>query len=119
MDEKIKEIEELSTGIVEEYMKLLRPYHDEIIRLNSRIKELEKQVGFQIKNYLADHELMKEYRTKWEQSEARVKELEEGIEEGIEKFIDWLISATRQERIVDIPDEIWIPFTKLIRKEKP
>ncbi len=45
---------------------------------------------------------------------ARVKELEEGIE----KLIDWLMGATKYERIEDIPDKIWIPFTKLIEKEK-
>lgn len=49
---------------------------DRIIkRLEERVRELQKQIDFQIKNYLADHELMKEYRTKWEQAESRIKEI--------------------------------------------
>jgi len=43
MDE-IKEAEEISTGIVEEYLELLKPFVQQIERLNIYIKELEEKI---------------------------------------------------------------------------
>lgn len=68
-------------GICE--IRILR-FH--ISALESQLKEAKHQIDFQIKNYLADHELMSEYRIKWEQSEAKIKEKEKRIEE-LEKII--------------------------------
>jgi hypothetical protein len=39
-----REIEEISTGIVEEYTKLLKPFLQEIVKLNAHIKELEEGI---------------------------------------------------------------------------
>lgn len=41
--DKIKEVEEISTHIVEEYLELLKPFVQQIERLNTHIKELENR----------------------------------------------------------------------------
>ena len=101
MDE-IKEIEETSMRIVEDYLELLKPFVQQIDRLNTRIKELEQSNDnwmIQVRlNYSRIKEL--EERQKWIDEVARpthpdderpwcaayldcrekIKELVEGIE---------------------------------------
>ena len=80
--DKIKEAEELSTGIVEEYLELLKPFVQQIERLNTRIKELEKEhkTDLEVKyirgradQMLMDVEVVQELQ-------AKIKELETALD---------------------------------------
>ncbi len=46
------------------------------------------------------------------------KEKVKKLEERIEKVIDWSTSPEGQKYIKDIPDHIWIPFTKLVEGKR-
>ena len=84
MDKKVKEIEwanEMATGIVAEYMKLLRPCLDEIKRLNSLLSKKDKKIE-ELENYAS--KLINEgvfFSMKGNKAEARIKELEMQLSE--------------------------------------
>ena len=77
MDKKVKEIEwanEMATGIVAEYMKLLRPFLDEIKRLNSLLSLKDEKID---ELDILQRKTEEEHDTLW----ARIRELEMQLSE--------------------------------------
>jgi len=69
LDKETKKIDEISTRIVEDYLELLKPFVQQIERLNTQIKELEAKLNTATVLKVAQWEAIK-------QGEARIKELE-------------------------------------------
>ena len=69
LDKETKKIDEISTRIVEDYLELLKPFVQQIERLNTQIKELEAKLNTATVLKVAQWEAIK-------QGEARIKKLE-------------------------------------------
>jgi len=108
MDEIIKEIEEISTGIVEDYLELLKPFVQQIDRLSARIKELEERQKWIDEVARPTHpDDERPWCAAYLDCRARINELVEGIE------------SVRSEKDWDAKEYALIELYKLIEKEKP
>ncbi len=78
----------------------------EVEILLSKVKELLEVVAVKEKQLKNVGELTFE-------ADARIKELQEGIE----KFIDWTTTPEASKYIKNIPDHIWKPLNKLLEEK--